>query len=245
MRVIRLLAAPALAAAVLFSSLTPAAAKLLIAIDKASQTMSVSQDGSRLYNWPVSTGVRRYDTPAGSYTPFRMEKDHFSKEWDDAPMPNSIFFTKRGHAIHGTNHTSLGRPASHGCVRLSVEHSRVLFDLVRRVGMANTKVVLGGEIPAAEPAVARAPRTIEPQPRRLPPRSLQPPAYPQQPGYPPADEEAGGYGAAPAPAFGNQERRGYWLYPDGRRVYVDRDPRLAPLPPEPQPFLFGRGPGWQ
>jgi hypothetical protein len=165
-------------------------------------------------------------------------------------MPNSIFFTKRGHAIHGTNHTSIGRPASHGCVRLSVEHSRVLFGLVKRVGMANTTVVLRGEIPAVAPMVARAPRTIEPRPR-----SLQPPGYQQQqpgyqqgyqpPGYPPADQEAGGYGAPPAPAFGNQERRGYWLYPDGRRVYVDRDPRLAPPPPEPQPFLFGRGPGWQ
>ncbi len=47
-----------------------------------------------------------------------MEADHYSKEWDDAPMPHSIFFTKRGHAIHGTDYARrLGDPASHGCVR--------------------------------------------------------------------------------------------------------------------------------
>src|SRR5690349_16373227 len=85
-----------------------------------------------------------------------MERDHFSREWDDAPMPNSIFFTREGHAIHGTYHRSIGRPASHGCVRLSVENSRVLFDLVKRQGMANTRVVLFGEIPyGGEPAATR------------------------------------------------------------------------------------------
>ena len=107
----------AIAAACIFVG--PASAKLLIEIDKTSQRMIVSQDGSRLYTWPVSTGQRGYDTPGGEFTPFRMEKDHYSREWDDAPMPNSIFFTKRGHAIHGTEHVrNIGRPASHGCVRV-------------------------------------------------------------------------------------------------------------------------------
>jgi L,D-transpeptidase-like protein len=70
-------------------------------------------------------------------------------------MPNSIFFTTRGHAIHGTNHTSIGRPASHGCVRLSVEHSAMLFDLVKREGMQNTRVELYGDLPVAAPQVSR------------------------------------------------------------------------------------------
>ena len=71
-----------------------------------------------IYDWPVSTGQRGYDTPAGVFKPFRMEKDHFSREWDEAPMPYSIFFTMDGHAIHGSfDIKRLGRPASHGCVR--------------------------------------------------------------------------------------------------------------------------------
>src|SRR5687768_7984924 len=88
-------------AAVLFAPL-PASAAILIQIDKSSQRMTVSQDGAHLYTWPVSTGKRGHSTPSGSYKAFRMEKDHFSREWDDAPMPNSIFFTKTGHAIHGS-----------------------------------------------------------------------------------------------------------------------------------------------
>jgi lipoprotein-anchoring transpeptidase ErfK/SrfK len=72
-----------LAAALVLAPAT-AESKLLIQIDKSNQRMIVSRDGNRLYTWPVSTGVRAYDTPAGAFTPFRMEKDHFSKEWDES-----------------------------------------------------------------------------------------------------------------------------------------------------------------
>jgi len=153
MRCLRPVAA-AIAAVCLFVS--PAAAKILIEIDKSAQRMIVSQDGAQLYVWPVSTGQRGYDTPGGEFTPFRMEKDHTSREWDDAPMPHSIFFTKRGHAIHGTEHTrNIGRPASHGCVRLEPENARVLFGLVRQEGMANVRVVLFGPTGPGGPAMVR------------------------------------------------------------------------------------------
>ena len=230
MRLISLLAAPAAAAALLLSAL-PAAARLLIEIDKASQSMTVSRDGAALHRWPVSTGIRRYDTPSGSYTPFRMEKDHFSREWDDAPMPHSIFFTKVGHAIHGTNHLrAIGRPASHGCVRLLPENARVLFDLVRRERMANTRVVLHGDTPPAQaPALARAPRTE------------QRPGYGQRPGYiarPDRDVTTSTPGERGEPAYRGEARSGTWVqYPDGTRVFVDRerDPRAV----APPPFFLG------
>ncbi len=110
MRLIRLFGV-ALTGVLLFSlAALPVSARLLIEIDKSSQQMTVSRDGRELYVCLVSTGIARYDTPSGQYTPFRMEKDHFSKEWYDAPMPNSIFFTRRGHAIHGTDHVrAIGR----------------------------------------------------------------------------------------------------------------------------------------
>jgi lipoprotein-anchoring transpeptidase ErfK/SrfK len=69
-------------------------ADLLIQVDKSAQRMTVTVDGKQLYDWPVSTGGGDYDTPSGSFKPFRMEIDHRSDEWDDAPMPYSIFFTK-------------------------------------------------------------------------------------------------------------------------------------------------------
>ncbi|MGA7308171.1 MAG: L,D-transpeptidase [Pseudolabrys sp.] len=135
-----------------------ARADLLIQIDKSIQRMTVTVDGKQLYDWPVSSGGRGYDTPSGSFKPFRMEIDHRSDEWDDAPMPYSIFFTKIGHAIHGTyEQRNLGRAVSHGCVRLSVKNAATLWELVKRQKMANTTVVLGGAIPGAgSPAVARS-----------------------------------------------------------------------------------------
>jgi hypothetical protein len=136
----------------------PARADLAIAIDKSRQQMTVALNGETLFVWPVSTGAPGYDTPSGTFTPFRMEKDHFSREWDDAPMPHSIFFTKNGHAIHGSNHVkAIGTPASHGCVRLEPKNARILFDLVRQERMANVRVVLTGETPGADapPQVAR------------------------------------------------------------------------------------------
>src|SRR5512139_3555926 len=99
---------------------TSAQAAIQIDIDKDTQTMTVAVDGVAKHRWPVSSGLPSYETPSGSYKTFRTEEDHYSKEWDDAPMPHSIFFTKKGHAIHGTDVVRrLGNPASHGCVRLS------------------------------------------------------------------------------------------------------------------------------
>jgi len=141
--------------------LTPAArADILITINKATQQMAVMEDGALLYQWPVSTGAPGYDTPSGEFKPFRMERDHFSREWDDAPMPNSIFFTREGHAIHGSGHVkAIGTPASHGCVRLEPKHAAILFDLVKQEGMSHTRVELSGETPdAGDAPVARRTR---------------------------------------------------------------------------------------
>ena len=96
-----------------------AQANVSITIDKNAQQMTVAVDGVERYHWPVSTGIPSYETPSGSFRTFRMEEDHFSKEFDDAPMPHSIFFTKVGHAIHGTDSEGhLGSPvpmAACGC----------------------------------------------------------------------------------------------------------------------------------
>ena len=121
------------------------ATSVLITVNKVSQKMTVKVDGETQYVWPVSTGARGYETPSGKFRPFRMEKDYYSKQWDNAPMPNSIFFTPRGHAIHGSMYVkSLGRRASHGCVRLAPENAETLYRLVQKVGMGHTTVVLRG-----------------------------------------------------------------------------------------------------
>ena len=123
----------------------PPPPRLVITVNKVSQKMTVELDGDTVYKWPVSTGAPGYETPSGTYRPFRLEKEHFSKEWDDAPMPHSIFFTGRGHAVHGSYHVkSLGRRASHGCVRLHPDNAAKLFALVQKTGTSNTRVIVKG-----------------------------------------------------------------------------------------------------
>jgi hypothetical protein len=131
----------------------PAYSAVQITVDKDNQVMTVDVDGATRYRWPVSSGLPAHETPSGTHKAFRMEEDHYSKEWDDAPMPHSIFFTKRGHAIHGTDSVNrLGNPASHGCVRLSRANAATLFALVKQEGVLSTTVTLTG---SSQVALAR------------------------------------------------------------------------------------------
>src|SRR6202035_3943298 len=133
-----------------------AQAKIAITVDKDAQMMTVAVDGVERYRWPVSTGNPSHETPNGTFRTFRMEADHYSKEFDDAPMPHSIFFTRIGHAIHGTDSEKwLGTPVSHGCVRLSRANATTLYALVEQEGVLNTTVTLTG---SSQIALARNPR---------------------------------------------------------------------------------------
>lgn len=146
---------------------------LLIEIDKSAQRMIVTLNGERLYDWPVATGGIDYDTPTGAFRPFRMDIDHHSEEWGNAPMPYSIFFTQTGNAIHGTyERRSLGHAVSHGCVRLSVQNAATLWKLVKHEKMAHTTVVLRGTIPGRIPDSEAAPVAEDDPGYGLPPLDL-------------------------------------------------------------------------
>ena len=135
----------------------PLASKLVVLIDKSTQKMKVYVDDVELYSWKVSSGLPGHATPSGAYNASSMNEIWYSKEWDDAPMPHAIFFTKKGHAIHGTEETKkLGRPASHGCVRLAPEDARTLFALVKEKGLENTEIVLNGDTPGGDSRMARS-----------------------------------------------------------------------------------------
>ncbi len=121
------------------------AAKIDISVSKVSQKMTVKIDGVTKHVWPVSTGASGYETPSGKFRPFRMEEDHYSEEWDNAPMPHSVFFTGEGHAIHGSQYVkSLGRRASHGCIRLAPQNAAKLFGMISANGMKNTTIAIKG-----------------------------------------------------------------------------------------------------
>jgi len=168
-----------LGAIMTFAANVAAQAAVHITIDKSTQQMSVAVNGTQLYTWSVSSGIPAHETPNGTFKAFRMEEDHYSKEWDDAPMPHSIFFTKIGHAIHGTDSVRrLGSPASHGCVRLSRKNAATLYALVEKEGVLNTTVTLTGSSQIAlargtrdNPAVARS--EVPGAPIQLAPRGEQ------------------------------------------------------------------------
>jgi lipoprotein-anchoring transpeptidase ErfK/SrfK len=131
-------------AALSFVLLPPAFAEagVRVDVDRASQTMDVSIDGEHLYTWRVSTGRSGWLTPPGTFHPQFMAVRWYSRVFNNAPMPHSIFYSGP-FAIHGTTEVSrLGRPASHGCVRLAPADAAALFGLVQKQGMHNTTIVV-------------------------------------------------------------------------------------------------------
>lgn len=119
-----------------------ASAGVVARIDLSEQKMRVYVNGAQRYSWAVSTARSGYRTPTGSFRPTRMHRTYFSKKYHGSPMPFSIFFYG-GYAIHGTNSiSSLGRPASHGCIRLHPSNASALFGLVQQHGPRNTQIVI-------------------------------------------------------------------------------------------------------
>ena len=147
----------------LLGGLAAAQAGVVVTVDKSAQRLSVSVDGQHRYEWPVSTARMGYNTPNGSYRPERLARQWFSRKYDWSPMPYSIFF-HGGYAIHGSYEIShLGRPASHGCIRLHPANAAVLYRLVEE-NRGNTLIVVTGD--GAAPVVARALHRRPPQAHR-------------------------------------------------------------------------------
>jgi hypothetical protein len=203
------------------SALLPAQANVLIKIDQGAQHMTVTVDGEQRYSWPVATGRAGYGTPNGSFRPNRMEAEHFSDEYDSAPMPHSIFFDDKGHAIHGSSE-KLGRPASHGCVRLSTAHAAELYALVEKQGMAKTRVEIEGDPPT---------RSAREQVREQPARSARPKVVRQ------IDQDDMGYAGEPVRTYGGGAYAGQGYY-SGQGYYGGQGYYAQPY--GGSPYYYGR-----
>jgi lipoprotein-anchoring transpeptidase ErfK/SrfK len=117
-----------------------ASAKILAHVDISQQRLYLYVNGAKRGSWPVSTARRGYRTPIGTYRPYLLKRTHYSTIYHGSPMPYSVFF-RGGYAIHGTYATKwLGRPVSHGCIRLHPSNAATLFNLIRRHGMGNTRI---------------------------------------------------------------------------------------------------------
>jgi L,D-transpeptidase catalytic domain len=233
-----------LGATLAMSLATTAQAAISITIDKSAQRMTVAVDGATRYVWPVSTGRPGYDTPNGTFKVNRMDADHQSQEWDGAPMPHTMFFDLRGHAIHGFFDVKhLGLPVSHGCVRLAPPNAATLFALVQSQGMSQTTVVVSGQAPARggeEMARRRAPaqQAAAPGPQDYQPAPPQPypgQAYGQQQQY---YRQAQQPAYAPPPGYYRPAPPGYY----GQQPYYAQQPP-GYFPPQPPPVYAPRPPG--
>jgi hypothetical protein len=132
-------------------SAAQAKARVEAVIDLTRQRMTVYVDGRYYDTWKVSTGRAGYYTPRGTFRPYLLKRMHYSSKYDNAPMPYSVFF-RGGYAIHGTDAVSrLGRPASHGCVRLHPRNAAELFSLIKRYGKRNTIIRITGTTPRYTP----------------------------------------------------------------------------------------------
>jgi len=113
-----------------------------ILVDISDQSMRVEVGGWTYGRWKVSTAREGYYTPRGSWRPFMLKEMHYSKKYDNSPMPHSIFFLG-GYAIHATGYTrQLGQPASHGCVRLHPQHAKKLYALIQKHGLKVTRITI-------------------------------------------------------------------------------------------------------
>jgi lipoprotein-anchoring transpeptidase ErfK/SrfK len=115
---------------------------VLAKVDLSTQNMNVFVDGHHAYSWRISSGRPGFPTVRGTFRPQSLAVMHYSKKYDNAPMPHAIFI-HGGFAIHGTSAIrQLGRPASHGCVRLHPSNAATLFSLVQKAGPSKTTVVI-------------------------------------------------------------------------------------------------------
>ena len=130
------------AAGLLFAPICAKAEAIVARVSVDSQTMYVYIDGMLRYEWPVSTAAAGMITPRGEWQPTWLSRWHRSRQYNNAPMPFAIFYHE-GYAIHATDATwALGRPASHGCVRLHPDNAALLFAMVEEQGMENMRVVV-------------------------------------------------------------------------------------------------------
>jgi len=123
--------------------------RLVAKINLSAQRMTILVDGKVRHSWKISSGARGHHTPTGSYKPYLVKRMHYSRKYNNAPMPHTVFF-RGGYAIHATGAVSrLGNPASHGCVRLSPGNARQFYSLVRKYSKAGTRIRISGRTPAS------------------------------------------------------------------------------------------------
>jgi hypothetical protein len=135
---------------------------LMVLVSIPQQTMHVYRNGILIGRSTVSTGSKGHATPGGVFAILEKRREHYSKKYNNAPMPNMQRLTWTGIAMHSGNLP--GYPASHGCIRLPYDFSQLLFSETSKGG---TVVVGDGKTPvpylASNPGLMLAPKDFTPE----------------------------------------------------------------------------------
>lgn len=102
---------------------------VLVVVSLPQQRAYVYRNGVLIGRSTVSSGKEGYETPTGVFTVLQKRRVHESNIYKGASMPNMQRLTWSGVALHAGKLP--GHPASHGCVRLPLEFSRLLFGVTR------------------------------------------------------------------------------------------------------------------
>ncbi len=97
----------------------------LVIVNLQTQRLLFFRNGVPIAASSISSGKTGHETPTGVFTILQKNEKHFSKTYNNAPMPNMQRLTWQGVALHAGNLP--GYPASHGCVRLPLAFSKLLF----------------------------------------------------------------------------------------------------------------------
>ena len=103
---------------------------LLIVASTTEQVAYVYRNGIRIARSSVSTGRPGHPTPTGVFTILEKEVHHTSSIYKGAEMPYMERVTWGGIALHAGDLP--GYPDSHGCVRLPLEFSKLLFGVTMK-----------------------------------------------------------------------------------------------------------------
>jgi hypothetical protein len=135
---------------------------VMVLVSIPQQTMHVYRNGILIGRSTVSTGAQGHSTPSGVFTILEKSREHYSKTYNNAPMPNMQRLTWSGVAMHSGNLP--GYPASHGCIRLPYDFSQLLYTTTAKGG---TVVIGDTKTPqphlAANPGVMLAPEDFTPE----------------------------------------------------------------------------------
>jgi hypothetical protein len=135
---------------------------VVVLVSIPQQTMHIYRNGILIGRSTVSTGTKGNATPGGVFSILEKKETHYSRKYDNAPMPNMQRLTWTGIAMHSGKLP--GYPASHGCVRLPYDFSQLLF---RATSKGGTVVIGDGKTPvphfASSPGMVLAPKDFTPE----------------------------------------------------------------------------------